>query len=149
MCWTPTITLSGRKRERERREREKRERKKTPLVVDTSFHSKAQGQRTHFARTNNGCGTTPSNLILIIVSSNRISICTSIFLMIGVSVERYLAVCRPQHCREEQGRSNRVIIYILPAVIAALAINVTKFFEVEALQFCEEFTHCGCGVIDQ
>ena len=48
--------------------------------------------------------------------------------MIGVSAERYLAVCRPHHYREVQCRSNRVIIYIIPALAAAIAINVTKFF---------------------
>ena len=75
--------------------------------------------------------------------------CASIYLIIAVGVERYLAVCRPHHYREVQGRSNRVIIYILPALLGAIIINVTKFFEVEAIMFCEDFTHCGCGVIDQ
>ena len=79
----------------------------------------------------------------------RVSICGSIFLIIGVSVERYLAVCRPHHYREVQGRSNRVIMYILPALVTAIAINVTKFFEVEAFMFCEDFTYCGCVVVDQ
>ena len=69
--------------------------------------------------------------------------------MIGVSVERYLAVCRPHHYREVQGRSKRVIIYILPALLAALAINITKFFEVETVEYCVDFTHCGCGVISE
>ena len=69
--------------------------------------------------------------------------------MIGVSVERYLAVCRPHHYREVHGRSNRVIIYILPALLAALAINITKFFEVETVEYCVDFKHCGCGVISE
>jgi hypothetical protein len=62
----------------------------------------------------------------------------SIFLKIGVSVERYLAVCRHHHYRELQGRSNRVIMYILPALLAAVSINVTKFLEVESFDFCED-----------
>ena len=69
--------------------------------------------------------------------------------MIGVSVERYLAVCRPHHYREVQGRSNRVIIYVLPALVAAIAINVTKFIEVESYIYCEDFTDCGCGIFRQ
>ena len=77
------------------------------------------------------------------------SVCASIFLMIGVSVERYLAVCRPHHYREVQGRSNRVIMYILPALLAAVIINITKFFEVESDEYCIDFTHCGCHVISK
>ena len=75
--------------------------------------------------------------------------CSSIFLMIGVSVERYLAVCRPHHYREVQGRSNRVIMYILPALLAAVIINITKFFEVEPMKYCLDFSHCDCGIITQ
>ena len=79
----------------------------------------------------------------------RMSICCSIFLLIGVSVERYLAVCRPHHYREVQGKGNRVIIYILPAFVAAVAVNATKFVEVESFSFCEDFTDCGCGIVKQ
>ena len=77
------------------------------------------------------------------------SICSSIFLLIGVSVERYLAVRRPHHYREVQSRSNRVIFYVLPACLAAIAINATKFLEVESFSFCEDFTGCGCGIVSQ
>ena len=66
----------------------------------------------------------------------RMSLCSSIFLLIGVSVERYLAVCRPHHYREVQGRSNRVIVYVVPGLLAALAIDATKFLEVESFSYC-------------
>ena len=75
--------------------------------------------------------------------------CASIYLIIAVGVERFLAVCRPHHYREVQGRSKRVVMYILPALLAALAVNVTKFFEVTTVEFCIDFTHCGCGVISE
>ena len=75
--------------------------------------------------------------------------CASIYLIIAVGVERYLAVCRPHHYREVQGRSNRVIIYIVPALLASLAINATKFLEVESFSFCEDFSDCGCGIVKQ
>ena len=77
------------------------------------------------------------------------SVCASIYLIIAVGVERYLAVFRPHHYREVQGRSNRVIIYILPALLAALSINVTKLFEVETAEYCVDFTHCGCGIVSE
>ena len=69
--------------------------------------------------------------------------------MIGVSVEIYLAVCKPHRYREVRGRSNRVIMYILPALLAAVIINITKFFEVESFTFCEDFQRCDCGVVTQ
>ena len=75
--------------------------------------------------------------------------CASIYLIIAVGVERFLAVCRPHHYREVQGRSKRVVMYILPALLAAVAVNVTKFFEVKTVEFCFDFTHCGCGVISE
>ena len=73
--------------------------------------------------------------------------CLSICLIIAVAVERYLAVCRPHHFREVQGRSNRVIMYILPTFLVAVAINVTKFFEIEVVEYCVDYAHCGCGII--
>ena len=73
--------------------------------------------------------------------------CFSIYLIIAVAVERYLAVCRPHHFREVQGRSNRVIKYILPALLVAAAVNATKFFEIEIVEYCVDYTHCGCGLI--
>ena len=42
-----------------------------------------------------------------------------------------------------------IIIYILPVLVAAIAINVNKFFLAEAFMFCEDFTQCGCSVVDQ
>ena len=77
----------------------------------------------------------------------RMMMCLSICLIIAVAVERYLAVCRPHHFREVQGRSNRVVMYILPAFLVAVAINVTKFFEIEVVEYCVDYAHCGCGVI--
>ena len=73
--------------------------------------------------------------------------CGSIYLIISVGVERYLAVCRPHHYRELQGRNKRVILYLLPALMAAFAVNVTKFFEVSTVEYCVDFTHCECGVL--
>ena len=49
--------------------------------------------------------------------------------------------------REVQGKPSRVLFYILPAVFGAIIINITKFFEVEFKEHCEDFTHCGCEKI--
>ena len=34
------------------------------------------------------------------------------------------------------------------AVSAAIIINISKFFEVVKLTHCDDFSHCGCGVIE-
>jgi len=72
----------------------------------------------------------------------RICFCASIYLIIGVGVERFLAVCKPHHYREVQGRRNRALMYILPALACAVIINVTKFLEVEVAEYCVDYTHC-------
>ena len=38
-----------------------------------------------------------------------------------------------------------VLYYILPTLATASLINVGKFFEVETVTYCMDFTACGCG----
>jgi len=73
----------------------------------------------------------------------RISLCASIFLIISVAIERYLAVCRPHHYREIQTDSSRCLRYILPSLIAAFVVNTSRFFETETASICLDFTECG------
>ena len=76
---------------------------------------------------------------------SRIVVCLSIFIILAVCVERFLAVCRPHHYREGQTRSSRFLSYLLPAILAAILVNLTKFFEVRLSQICVDYSHCGCG----
>ena len=52
----------------------------------------------------------------------RMCLCASIYLLMAVGVERYLAVCRPHHYREVHQRPNRstssttTTRYILPNI---------------------------------
>ena len=85
---------------------------------------------------------------LISCSLCRIVLCLSIYLIIAVGVERYLAVCRPHHYREVQGSSTRILCYLLPAILAAILVNITKFLEVRISAQCGDFSHCGCGVYE-
>jgi len=73
----------------------------------------------------------------------RISLCASIFLIISVAIERYLAVCRPHHYREIQTDSSRCLRYILPSLLAAFVVNLSRFFETETARICLDFTKCG------
>ena len=40
-----------------------------------------------------------------------------------------------------------MILYILPALAAAFLVNITKFFEIETVHFCTDYTACNCGVV--
>ena len=73
--------------------------------------------------------------------------CSSIYIMMAVGVERFLAVCRPHHYREVQTRSSRVLYYILPALTAAILVNITKFLEVKTVTVCYDYRQCGCDLI--
>ena len=86
----------------------------------------------------------PAKLVITVI---RMSMCLSIYLIISVAVERYLAVCRPHHYRGMQGRSSRVIFYLLPAFMVTIVVNATKFFEIRIVDVCIDYTHCGCGII--
>jgi len=81
----------------------------------------------------------------------RIFLCASIYLIMAVGVERYLAVCRPHHYREVQARANRAATYISLALVGALAVCLPRFFEVESVTHCIDFSHCNmsCPVIVQ
>ena len=75
----------------------------------------------------------------LITPTLRISMCSSIYIIMAVGVERFLAVCRPHHYREVQARSKRVVFYIIPAILGAVIVNITKFLEVKT-----EVIECRC-----
>ncbi|XP_023327385.1 FMRFamide receptor [Eurytemora carolleeae] len=79
----------------------------------------------------------------------RMSMCASIFLLIGTGVERYLAVCRPHHYHTVQNQTFRALYYILPSTIAAILINIPRFFDIEIANLCLDFTDCGCEKIER
>ena len=39
----------------------------------------------------------------------------------------------------------RAVCYIVPCVLLAVLLNLSKFFETETVRFCLDFTACGCG----
>jgi len=73
----------------------------------------------------------------------RITLVSSIYLMLSVAMERYTAVCRPVHYRDVQGDSGRPALYILPSLVFALLLNCTRFFETEVVSNCYDLSHCG------
>jgi len=73
----------------------------------------------------------------------RISLCISIYLMIGVGIERYIAVCKPHHFRQVQTDNYRSLLYVLPGVLLGLLVNGSRFLETETAEICIDFSHCG------
>ena len=49
--------------------------------------------------------------------------------------------------REVQAHSGRILVYVLPAILGAFVINIPRFFDVLKVNVCEDYTHCGCGVV--
>ena len=49
--------------------------------------------------------------------------------------------------REVQADSGRILVYVLPAILGAFVINIPRFFDVLKVDVCEDFTHCGCGIV--
>ena len=51
------------------------------------------------------------------------------------------------HYHQVQAQSYRALVYIIPALAAAVLINITKFMEVEPAELCTDFTDCNCDVV--
>ena len=60
-----------------------------------------------------------------------VSLLTSIYLVVGISVERWLAVCKPHLYRELQTRQSRCLLYIAPALSLSVLVNIPKWLEAE------------------
>ena len=74
----------------------------------------------------------------------RLSLCCSIYLIVAVTCERYMAVTKPR-TRLTSSQKTRATMYILPCVLIATLLNIGKFFEAETVSYCMDFTSCGCG----
>ena len=67
------------------------------------------------------------------LSSSQITLVCSVYMMLAMAVERYLAVCFPHDYQGRSGQRNRAeLCYIFPAMLVAAAISVPKFFEISA-----------------
>ena len=73
----------------------------------------------------------------------RLSLCCSIFIVVSITVERFLAITRPHYRLLSNLR--RALGYIVPCALLALLLNFSKFFETETASLCLDFRGCGCG----
>jgi len=64
---------------------------------------------------------------------SAVSFCLSTYMTLAVTVERFIAVCRPHQHRniaQTLSRNMRVMIYVTPVTIMAFIFNIPKFLEV-------------------
>ena len=54
----------------------------------------------------------------------RITMCSSIFLLMGTAVERYLAVCRPHHYRSVSQEAQHLIALLPAGAIQAWPVHL-------------------------
>merc|ERR1719186_466184 len=70
---------------------------------------------------------------------NSISMMCSIYMTVGVAMERYTAVYHPlEYNRRQQDSTSykyHVIPYICPLILFAFFFNITKFFESEVIYY--------------
>ena len=67
---------------------------------------------------------------------NNIILCSSIFLVLAITFERFLAVCHPYSYRiaaATQSISGRVSKLVVPVFAIAVIINIPKFFETKLI----------------
>lgn len=64
----------------------------------------------------------------------NIGMCGTIFMTVAISLERFLGICYPLHLPPQNRKS---WFYIVPVIILALMINLTKFFESEVFWFSD------------
>ena len=78
------------------------------------------------------------------IASSVCSFVASIYIVLSIAVERYLAVCRPHQYREMQGRRNRSLLYICPVLIFSFVINIPKWMDIRTIRIplCYDYSNC-------
>lgn len=68
----------------------------------------------------------------------------SIYIVLSIALERFLAVCRPHQYRQMQGQKNRSLHYILPVVLFSFIINIPKWLDIETREWSACYDYSGC-----
>ena len=78
------------------------------------------------------------------IASSVCSFVASIYIVLSIAVERFLAVCRPHQYREMQGRRNRSLLYICPVLIFSFVINIPKWMDIRTVRIplCYDYSNC-------
>jgi len=75
--------------------------------------------------------------VYVLYPMSAVAFCASIYMTLAVTVERYIAVCRPHQYRnisQTMSNTKRLLVYIVPVTILSFALNIPKFMEVTLTQ---------------
>merc|ERR1712154_154564 len=75
--------------------------------------------------------------VYLLYPMSAVSFCASIYMTLAVTVERYIAVCRPHQFRtisQTMSQTRRILVYIIPVTAISFALNIPKFMEVKVSQ---------------
>lgn len=64
---------------------------------------------------------------------SAVSFCASIYMTLAVTVERYIAVCKPHQYRvitQTMSNSKRLLVYVVPVTVLSFSLNIPKFMEI-------------------
>ena len=75
--------------------------------------------------------------VYVLYPMSAVAFCASIYMTLAVTVERYIAVCRPHQYRTislTMTNTKRLLVYIIPVTLLSFALNIPKFMEVTVTQ---------------
>ena len=75
--------------------------------------------------------------VYVLYPMSAVAFCASIYMTLAVTVERYIAVCRPHQYRTislTMTNTKRLLVYIIPVTVLSFALNIPKFMEVTVTQ---------------
>lgn len=75
--------------------------------------------------------------VYVLYPMSAVAFCASIYMTLAVTVERYIAVCRPHQYRnisQTMSNTKRLLVYIVPVTVLSFALNIPKFMEVTLTQ---------------
>ncbi len=73
--------------------------------------------------------------VYVLYPMSPVTLCASVYMMLAITVERYLAVCKPltyRNMNSTTSSTRRVAYYVVPVAAASLCLNIPKFLEVRA-----------------
>ncbi|XP_023322269.1 FMRFamide receptor [Eurytemora carolleeae] len=71
--------------------------------------------------------------VYLLYPMSAVAFCASTYMTLAVTIERYIAVCRPHQYRtisQTMTNTRRILVYIIPVTALSFALNIPKFMEV-------------------
>ena len=79
-----------------------------------------------------------ANLYSFFYPMTSVSFTGSIYMTMAITIERYLAVCKPHRYREINSTMKplyRILLYFLPVAVFSILLNIPKFLETKVSRY--------------